>query len=68
MAGNTMKNAWRSPELGAAPIVLLTLAAYVATMRGRSVWDGDVPTVESQMAKADDGLCRLWLTAGIVSA
>ena len=57
-----MKNAWRSPGVAAALIILLTAAAYLPALRGGFVWDDDVLITSNTMIKASDGLHRFWFT------
>jgi tetratricopeptide (TPR) repeat protein len=57
-----MKNAWRSPCLGATLIVLLTVAAYLPAFRCGFVMDDELLITENRIIKAGDGLCRFWFT------
>ncbi len=57
-----MKNAWRSPGVGAALLILLTVAAYIPVMHAGFIWDDDVLITGNRLVKANDGLYRFWFT------
>ncbi|MGA2222794.1 MAG: hypothetical protein ABSH21_13640, partial [Verrucomicrobiia bacterium] len=59
-----MKNAWRSPCLGSALIVLLTLAAYIPAMRGGFIWDDEQYVTQNQTLRSVGGLGKIWTKPG----
>ena len=56
-----MKNTRKSLGLGAAVIMLLTVAAYLPAFRCGFIWDDGILLVENPMVKAAGGFHRLWL-------
>jgi tetratricopeptide (TPR) repeat protein len=58
-----MKNAWRSPGVGAALIMLLTVMAYSPALRAGFVWDDYGLVVNNPLMAKSDGLYRFWCTA-----
>ena len=62
MAGATTVKPWKSPLVGAALIILLTILAYLPAMRGGFFWDDYVLITDSPMVKAHNGLYRFWFT------
>jgi len=56
-----MKWAWKSAALGAL-IVLVTVLAFVPTLRAGFVFDDNSLIVENPIVRATDGLGRFWLT------
>jgi len=57
-----MKNAWRSPGVGVALLILLTVAAYLPVMHAGFIWDDGALITDNPMVKANDGLYRFWFT------
>ncbi len=45
---------------GAAVIALITLAAYVPTMRGGFIWDDDAYVIDNTELRTTAGLARIW--------
>jgi tetratricopeptide (TPR) repeat protein len=60
-----MKNAWRSPGLGAALIVLLTVAAYMPVLRGGFIWDDDDHLTNNPAMLSVDGLKQIWSSLAV---
>ena len=59
----TMKNAWKSLGGGIALILLLTIVAYLPTLRSGFVFDDFPLIVENRMIQTNDGPYRFWFTA-----
>lgn len=57
-----VKDAWKSPGLRAALIIVLTVVAYIPAMRGGFIWDDDIYITDNPMVKGSDGLYRFWFT------
>jgi len=60
-----MKNAWRSLSLGTGLIVLLTVLAYLPTLRCGFVWDDEAYVTENQALRSLEGLGRIWTQPGM---
>jgi hypothetical protein len=57
-----MKNTWTSLDAGVALIILLTVVAYQPAIHGDFVFDDQRYITNNQLARADDGLYRMWMT------
>lgn len=57
-----MKNAWKSPGLGATVLILLTVAAYLPAWHAGFVFDDFSLILENPLIKVGDGLHRFWFT------
>jgi tetratricopeptide (TPR) repeat protein len=60
-----MKNAWKSPGLGAALIVLLTVVAYLPALRGGFIWDDDDHLTANPAMTAPHGLRMIWSSLAV---
>jgi len=60
-----MKNTWKSPGLGAALIVLLTVAAYLPALRGGFIWDDDDHLTANPAMTAPHGLRLIWSSLAV---
>jgi protein O-mannosyl-transferase len=58
----TTAKSWKSPFIGAAIIIVITILAYLPVMRGGFFWDDSTLITENPMVKAPDGLYRFWFT------
>lgn len=52
----------KSPLVGAAVIILLTILAYLPVMRGGFFWDDHALITDNPLVKAPNGLYRFWFT------
>jgi len=59
-----MNNPWKPPAVGAALIILLTLAAYTPALRGGFVWDDDSYVTENPTLRSPGGLAAIWFKPG----
>jgi len=55
-----VKNAWTSPGLGAALIILLTVMAYLPAMGNGFIWDDDDHLTNNPSVLSDDGWVEIW--------
>ncbi len=59
----TNQEGWySSPPVFAILLVVITLVAYLPTLRGGFLWDDEPLITQNRMIKTSDGLYRLWFT------
>jgi tetratricopeptide (TPR) repeat protein len=56
------KNAWESPAVLAALIILLTVVTYLPALDAGFVFDDSANVTANRIVKASDGLYRFWFT------
>ncbi len=59
-----MKNAWKSPMVGAALIILLTVVAYLPVWRAGFIWDDDDYVTHNPALRSLEGVERTWFEPG----
>jgi tetratricopeptide (TPR) repeat protein len=57
-----MKSAWKSLGWGCGLIVVLTIAAYLPTLRCGFIWEDAEYVTQNQLLTAPDGLKRIWFS------
>ncbi|HUI08239.1 MAG TPA: tetratricopeptide repeat protein [Verrucomicrobiae bacterium] len=57
-----MANTRKSTVAGAALIILLTVVAYLPSLRCGFIWDDDDLVVQNPLIRVSDGLYRFWFT------